>query len=43
MEDKKYVKKRQKVSENARKAASAQYVDPWGEGVALLHSAVPTK
>ena len=36
-------RKGQGVSENAMKAASAQYVDPWGEGFALLHSAVPTK
>ena len=36
-------RKGQEVSEYARKAASAQYVDTWGEGVALLHSAVPTK
>ena len=36
--ERKYLKKT--VSENARKTASAQYVDPWGEGIALLHSVV---
>ena len=33
-------RKNKKVSENARKTASAQYVDQWGEGIALLHSVV---
>ena len=36
-------RKNKKVSENARKTASAQYVDPWGGGIALLHSVVSTK
>ena len=36
-------RKSKKVAGNARKTASAQYVNPWGEGISLLHSVVSTK
>ena len=36
-------RKNKRVFENARKTASAQYVNPWGEGIDLLHSVVSTK
>ena len=36
-------RKNKRVSENAKKTASARYVNPWGEGIDLLHSVVSTK